>query len=267
MIEDLLNTQLAYTSLSENKYIWLFWERNGVVTAFFILAVATFWRKSCGSEIIILPIAGVLFLIHIVSSEDLQIIRGVLYFMPIYYATAVIGASKVRYPFEMLWYVVISSMFLLATVTNVPRNYFWSPRVTSEINYIEYAGLYDSVINNCRGNLIVEAAPSSPFIAEFYGVNVDYVLSAAGNNLENRQYTIDANTGNLITVWGAVTVITDINDLKSLDGNICLIVRSPSKKHYLPSAAEDMLLGAIKSWHFQNINLYLLDHKILAGNQ
>ena len=107
--------------------------------------------------------------------------------MPLYYLTAVIGLSKVfavsklKGSAEWLGYVVISSMFLMVTVTNVGRGFYWGPGIKYEVSYIEYAGLYDAVTNNCQGKLIVEAAPLSPFIARFYGVNVDYVLSTTEN--------------------------------------------------------------------------------------
>ena len=271
-IDFLLNGTIGYSSLPGYKYTWFLWEKNGVITVFFVLAVAIFWWKSSGFERIILPVAGLLFLIHIAASEDLQIVRGILYFMPLYYLTAVIGVSKVfgilkPGPSEWLWYVVISSIFLVATVTNVSRDFYWGPGIKYEINYIEYARLYDAVTNNCQGKLIVEAAPSSPFIAKFYGVKVDYVLSAAGNAGKDDQYLIDADTGKFKTVWGEVPVITDLNDLFVSGRDMCLIVRIPSQKQFLPSAAKDMLQSVEKSWHFSKVDLYLLEQEILRGNQ
>ena len=114
-----MTAKLQYTSADGYKYPWLFFGKNGLITTFFALAVATFWVKNNGFEKIILPISGILFLIHFLSSEDLQITRGVLYFMPLFYLTAVIGASKVMYSLKWLWYFVISSMFLICTVNNV----------------------------------------------------------------------------------------------------------------------------------------------------
>jgi len=266
-IEFMMSAKLTYTSLPEYKYSWLFWDKNGVITVFFVLAVASFWRKDNKFERIIFLVAGTLFVMHLASSEDLQIIRGVMYFFPLYYLTAVIGVSKVKYPSEWVWYAVISSVFLLATVTNVPRSFLWGPSIRAEIHYIEYARLYDSVINHCRGSVIVEAAPSSPFIARFHGVNVDYTLSAAGNADKDNLYTLDAVTGKFRTTWGALPVLTGMNDLQLLNKDVCLIVRSPSKNRFLPSSAKDMLHRAKSSWHFDNMDLYLLDHADLAGNQ
>ena len=262
-----LNAQIMYTSLPEYKYSWLFWKRNGVVTVFFILAVATFWWKPFRFEKILLPVAGVIFLVHIVSGDDLQIIRAITYFFPLYYITAVISVSKVGYPSEWLWYVVISSMFLLATVTNVQKNFWPSPGVTTEVYYIEYAKLYDAVRKNCSGHLVVEAAPSAPMIAKFYGVIVDYALSAAGHAERNTTYFLDANTGRFKTVWGELPVITDIHDLKRLNRDVCLIVRGPSKPTFYPSTAQGILQSAKKSWHFHNIALYLLGQENLTGER
>ena len=266
-IEFLLNGTIEYTSQPGYKYSWFFWEKNGVITAFFVLAVATFWWKSSGFERIIIPAAGLLFLIHIAANEDLQIVRGILYFMPLYYLTAVIGVSKLfaisklRGPAEWIWYVVISSIFLVTTITNVTKEFYWGPGIKYEISYIEYAGVYDAVTKNCQGKLIVEAAPSSPFIARFYGVNVDYVLSTAENVEKDNLFVIDPDTGKYSTVWGAVPVITDIKDVKLSDKDMCLIVRVPSQKRFVPSTVQDMLQSAKKSWHFANIDLYLLKRK------
>lgn len=265
-IEHLMNAQLTYSSLPGKKYTWFFLEKNGIVTIFFVLAIATFWQKNNGFEKIILPVAGVLFLIHNLSSTDLQIIRGVMYFLPLYYIAAVIGVSKVRHPSDWIWYIVIGSTFLIATVSNVQKSFFRGPRIKSEIHYIEYARLYESVINNCHDNLVVEAASSTPFIARFYGVKVDYALSAAGNAEKDELYLKDVNSGKVKTVWGALPVITDINDLKLLNRDICLIVRAPSNIKFLPSTAENMLQNAEKSWHFYNMDLYLLKQEVITGN-
>ena len=98
-------------------------------------------------------------------------------------------------------------------------------------------------------------------------MNVDYVLSAAGNVEKDTQYVIDVDTGKFKTVWGAVPVLTDINDLNLLDKDICLIVRTPSQKRFFPSTAKDMLRSAEKTWNFSNISLYLLEEKSLTNNQ
>ena len=265
-IEYLMNAQLTHSSLPDAKYTWFFLEINGIITLFFILAVATFWKKNNGYEKIILPVAGVLFIIHLFSSTDLQIIRGIMYFLPLYYLTAVIGVSKVRYPSKWIWYVVIGSAFLIATVSNVQKSFLRGPMVRGEIHYIGYSRLYDSVIENCQDSLIVEAAPLTPFIAKFYGVKVDFALSTADNAMKDSRYFSDADTGKFKTVWGAVPVITDIYDLKLLNRDVCLIVRAPSKNNFLPSTAETLLQNAEKSWHFSKMDLYLLKQKILTGN-
>lgn len=272
-IEFLLNGQLQFTSQDDRKYTWLFWEKNGVISVFFVLAVITFWWKNKGFERIILSVAGILFLIHIAASEDLQIIRGILYFIPLYYVAAVIGVSKIfrisnlRDRSEWVWCVVISSIFLVTTVINVTREFYWGPEIKREINYIEYARVYEAVSDNCQDKLIIEASPSAPFVANFYDVDVDYVLSATGDTEKDSLYIVDSDTGRFKTVWGNIPVITDINYLKSLDRDICLIVRSPSKRRFIPSAVEDMLKNTVKSWNFHNIGFYLLDKENLSGYQ
>ena len=271
--EFLLNASLEYSSFEGYKYPWLFWEKNSVITAFFVFASATFFWKSAGYERVLLLIAGLIFIIHTVSSVDLQIVRGITYFLPVYYLVAVIGMAKVfslsalRDRTEWLWYIVISSVFLALTLTNVSRAFYSGPEIKFEVFYIEYERLYSAVNKNCQGNLIVEAGPM-PFIAKFHGVDVDYVLSAVVNKAAFEQYKIDANTGKVVTIWGEIPVLTDMNSLKSLDRDTCLVIRSPSKKRFYPPSAEGMLESADKTWRFHNIDLYLLKHEILLdGNK
>ena len=214
-IDFLLHGQLTFTSAADRKYTWFFWEKNGVISIFFVLAVITFWWKNKGFERIILPVAGILFLIHIAASEDLQIIRGIFYFIPLYYVAAVIGVSKIfrisnlSGRSEWVWCVVISSIFLVTTVINVTREFYWGPGIKREINYIEYARVYEAVSNKCQDKLIIEASPSAPFVANFYDVDVDYVLSATGDTEKDSLYIVDSDTGRFKTVWGNIPVITD----------------------------------------------------------
>ena len=60
-------------------------------------------------------------------------------------------------------------------------------------------------------------------------------------------------------------MITNINDLKLPDRDICLVVRDPSKKVFLSEAANDTLKSAEKSWSFHNMDLYLLKQETLMG--
>ena len=273
-LDFLLHGTISYSSMPRFKYDWFFWEKNAVITVFFTLGVAAFWWKSSGYERIVLPVAGVLLLVHFIASEDLQIIRGILYFMPLYYLAAVLGLSKlfslVRLSESVQWfsYSLIVCVFLFVTVTNVTRGfYLWGPSLTLEIDYNEYARVYNAVNNNCQGKLIVEAAPLSPFIAEFYGVDVDYALSTEDNLEQDELYVFDASKGKFKTVWGNVPVITDLKSVKPIHTDICLVVRIANRKKHLPETIETILQDVDKSWHFHNLDLYLLEQKILMGNQ
>jgi len=270
-LDFLLHGQIKYTSPEARKYTWLFWENNWLISVFFVMAVATFWWKNTGFERIILLVAGTLFFIHTIASEDLQIIRGILYFLPLYYIAAVIGVSKLfrltNISGRLKWagYIIFGCIFLILTLTNVEKSFYWGPRIKREVNYIEYERLYDTVTNNCQNKLIVEASPSSPFVANFYGVNVDYVLSTAINVDDDPLFLVDAVTGKYNTAWGAAPVITDIKDLGSLDKDICLVVRRPSMEKYLPAAVEEMFQNVDQSWHFHNMDLYSIEQEALKG--
>ena len=98
-------------------------------------------------------------------------------------------------------------------MTNVGKTFYWGPHITTEVSYNEYDKVYDSVTKNCQGKLIVEAAPLSPFIAEFHGVDVDYVLSTLNNLEQDELFLYDDKTGRYNTMWRGVPVITDLKEL------------------------------------------------------
>jgi hypothetical protein len=144
----------------------------------------------------------------------------------------------------------------------VSRGFYWGPKVTSEISYNEYARVYDAVNNNCQDKVIVEATPLSPFIAEFYGVDVDYALSTEDNLEKDDLYVFEASKGKFKTVWNNVPVITDLKSVKPINTDICLVVRIANRKKHLPATIETMLQDVEKSWHYSNLDLYLLEQKI-----
>jgi len=263
-IDFLLHGELIYTSAEQYKYPWFFWEKNGVISAFFVLAVAGFWLDT-GYRRIVLIVAGLLFAIHISASEDLQIIRGILYFLPLYYLVAVIALSRVRYANDWYFYFIISTFFVVVTLTNVPKEFYWGPGIKSENNYIEYSRLYASVKRECPGRLVIEAAPSSPFIAKFYGIDVDYVLSSTGNAKNDTMYVADVVSGGYRTVLGSIPILTTIDSMQALDSDICLILRIPSKQRYVSAETEERLMQSGKRLHFSKIDLYLVDKNQLKG--
>ena len=127
-LDFLLHGSIAYTSRPEYKYDWLFWDKNAVITVFFVFGVATFWWKSSGFERIFLPVAGAMLFTHFVASEDLQIVRGVLYFMPLYYLAAVLGLSKlfalvnVNESVRWISYIIISSIIFMCNSDQCGKN-------------------------------------------------------------------------------------------------------------------------------------------------
>lgn len=261
-LEFLLHGTIAYSSMPGHKYDWFFLQQNAIITLFFVVGVATFWWKSCGYERIFLPVAGALFLVHFASSKDLQIIRGILYFIPFYYLAAVLGLSrifswlKLNETIRWVLYLIIFSSFFYVTVTSVPKSFYWGPRIPIEISYNEYERVYDSVKENCQGRVIVEAAPLTPFIADFYGVTVDYVLSRESNHELSELFFYDENSGRYFTAWKSVPVLMELKDMTLLNSSLCLIVRKPSMKKYVPSSVEAVLPKAEKSWHYHNLDLY-----------
>lgn len=250
-----------------NRYPDLFVEANHVISLFFLAAVwLGIWRASDGLVRLVVITAVVLLTVHLVSNPPLQITRGIMYFMSLYYLVAAVGFD--RLPWSTRWpvFVAVLAAFVATTVLAWPKRFLRRPHVRGEISYIDYHKLYSDVAEHCGSATVVTAGASS-FAGELYGVKTDYVLSATGRAKSNEEYYRAAD-GKIRTALRDVEVLTKYSDFKQLPGEVCLIVRTPnSYKFVRKRTMKPMYSEADLSKKYAGLRLYHFPEGALASKR
>lgn len=252
----LFNGNIEWTSAAEFKYSHFFFKKNYIITLFFLLSgISSLFFESKRKQMLSL-VGIIMFSLHIASSLDLQITRGIFYFMPLYYLVSLISLTEIRYFSDKIFLVTLSFFIFFTTIKDYPPYFLKMPYVPSEIHYIDYDRVYSSVQKHCSDKVIVEASPS-PFIASFHNVKVDYVLSETGWISKDNGYYYNDRERRFKTVFQDTPVVSDLRTVSKKDHGICLIVRKPSQRQHVYERTLRSLAQKRLPLRFANIELYI----------
>ncbi|MCP4602316.1 MAG: hypothetical protein GY847_17670 [Proteobacteria bacterium] len=258
-LEYLRGGTLAYPG-SEDRYTSFFVHRNTLFFIFFICAPALFYILKTSYHKVIVIIGITLFSLHIFSSSDLRIMRGILYFIPLFYLVSCITIDNLKFFSYWPTFFIISTLLVATTLTGFTDKFLQGPNLPREIHYIDYQALYSTVKSRCASDeIIVDASPSA-YISQFYNVNLDYVMVATKHKKSNNYY-FDSKTKKYYTVLGDVPVLESFKALKRLKRNVCLIVRSPSKRRFVPRSKYVALKKRFHLASYQNLELLYLPYQ------
>jgi hypothetical protein len=256
-IDYLLHADLYWTSGRDLKYDNFFLDKNLPFTVFFCLSVISVVFLRTSVQRLLVLVGGLLFVLHYTSSPDLQIVRGILYFLPIFYLVALISLSELRYLNSWVLFGLFGAVLLYTTVGNFSKTYFKGPNVPSEVHYIDYARAYDAIKEHCSDKILVEATPSS-FVATFYDVKVDYVISSTGWIKRDNMFYFDKETNMYRTAYNGTPVLSTFSQLKALDGDVCLLVRYPSQRRFVNEKVLRSLKKTARPLEFEHLTLFRL---------
>jgi hypothetical protein len=256
-IDYLLHADLYWTSGRDLKYDNFFLDKNLPFTIFFCLSVISVVFLRTSFQRLLVLVAGFLFVLHYTSSPDLQIVRGILYFLPIFYLVALISLAELRYLNSWVLFGLVGAALLYTTAGNFSKTYFKGPNVPSEVHYIDYARAYDAIKEHCSDKILVEATPSS-FIATFYDVKVDYVISSTGWIKRDDMFYFDKRTNMYRTAYNDIPVLNKFSQLKKLDGDVCLLVRYPSQRRFIHKKVLLSLKKTARPLEFEHLTLFRL---------
>ncbi len=259
-INFLINGDLLYTSSEDNKYNTFFFIKNLVFVPFFFLSLISSLFMKDSYQKMVHFIGGILFTIHISSSLDLQIIRGVVYFLPLFYLISIYSASKAIYLFNNTYFkkrffICISLLMLLSNFANYPADFFEKPGVPSEVHYIDYANTYACINEYFEDYLIIESSPF-PHISYLYNVSPDFVLITQTETLKQESYYFDENDLTYKTIYRNIPVITDLSKIKNSNEKICIIVREPSKDQYIDQKTYNYLRNQYSYKMYKNMLIF-----------
>lgn len=155
-----------------------------------------------------------LFALHIFSSPNLKIIRGLFYFVPLYY---VISYKSLESIYSKKIHRLVLGMVLVASICLTYPNYFFEqPQIKNDLNYQDYSRTFDFVRSTCAGYTKIGLI-HFPDISYFYDVKIDSTNYIFKELLEkDNKYSF--NNGSYVTNFQRIPV-TEEQDLLAAIGN------------------------------------------------
>jgi hypothetical protein len=162
---------------SEGKYLggagyfqYFFKTFNLFFSAFFLLSLGVVKNKKI--KFIIYPM-GALFLIHLFSPLSLQVIRGILYFIPIFLLIGFFGIE--RFGRDKILKLSIAIIIFLTIWNSYPPGFFETPYlIKNELNYVNN-DIFKEIPNYCENSILITS--SRPGIFLIYSLKPDYYLN------------------------------------------------------------------------------------------
>lgn len=203
-----------------------FFSLNIFFTVFLFLSIIAV-KKIRSVEGVLIVCAILLFFIHLVSGNDLQLIRVIFYFLPVYFLISIYSISKAS--FSKMFFILVLIFTIFAIYNNYPTNFFNAPYVPSEIRYMDN-GVYTDATHLCSDHIILVA--SRPGIAIFYGIsptyyiNTNYEIPSWLNNPESKYASYNPTKNQFVEVYSKIPVLTNLSEVTNIynsNSKVCYI--------------------------------------------
>ena len=255
----LTSLKIAHTTPTNMKYDHFFFVNNIILTLLFISSIFVFLRSKSKYVKLSIFLAIPLFIAHIMSSQDLQTIRAIFYFFPLYYLVSIVTLENINFKFKKLSRVLFILLIFLTIIINYPPNFSNQPNIPEEILYQDYQEAYGFVDKNCEGRKIY-AILHQPHISLFYIKRVDYTayINPGVPEIDSRYYKEGNKT---FTVYGNIEVIQDKNYLEKLkvtSEKFCMITSDEYRhmRSYMQEKDYRELDGSFNFKKFRGLNVY-----------
>jgi len=228
MVLSVFSQTIKYTTPADLKYANLFLNLN---FAFTILFIASTKRLFTNNKNIYLGSAifgsSVLFFMHIASPDSIQLTRGILYFLPLFYMVAISYLSYIKSNYINYFLIAI---LLITVIGNYPTNFLLHPYIPKEVTYIDdYA--YVGARALCNGKIIITS--SRPGILLFFGIKPDFYVNTKYNDRvwvasdeESSLAYFSTTTGMFFDTYSDTPIIKNVEEFRTIYNtyqNICYI--------------------------------------------
>lgn len=235
-------------------HVRFFFEQNGVLSILAVIFLILYLlQPKKEKKLNVLVFMTFVFLaIHFLQSRELQLVRTVSYFLPIFCVFSVALLDKLKRPSQYL-----TAFILIAfTLTSFPSNFFTTPQIPNEGVYLG-GKIYSAIEENCNSSLLITSL--DPGILQFYHLHPDYELHDY-LGLGEESYTYSSITERYINVYSQTPVINHLSELSQIYADhqsICYLERTPVIDIYLTKESQAFIE---KNFYpiFQDKNLRLL---------
>jgi hypothetical protein len=256
-IDTFLYGQLVHGGGSAEKYTTLFFIELIFITSLFIntgfsLLLSQFDKTK---KVIILSIF-LLFIIHQVITPDFRNLRGIFYFMPLFFLGA-LSIYEVLGIKNMFLNILFSILFIITPVLSAPKYINIGPTIPREIDYFPFKEFYSVVKKECAGSVIISAMHSN-FISNYYDVKPNYILYLRMDflNEDVRYYNTD---NNYFQSEDDVPVLTNLEVSQNIIKNnkVCVLLTTEFRHtgQYLSGNEYDTLFVGMNETQVQSLKL------------
>jgi hypothetical protein len=260
-IAKLFSGSIPYSSSPDLRYENLFFNFNLSFTILFLSSTGLVFQKKISPIIkTIILISLFLFLLHYTSSSEMQITRGIIYFLPLFYLIAVFSLSQISKVYTSKIPLFLIMIFF---ATNIWQSYpekFLSqgPHLPSEVDYLDYKKAYEYVSNKTnKTNSEIIIVDSSPHTSQFYTSQKVSVLITKKEKLfiKDRIFP-NPEKANYLFPYGKIPLIGNYEANKENLQNKYILIRKPIMNAYLDQKTLKSIQKDREKIEFANINIY-----------
>jgi hypothetical protein len=261
-INTLLYGSLQYSTPPNLKYDYYFFNQNAILSIFFILSISIIQFKKKDFNLFLILYAELIFFIHLISSSDLQILRGIIYFFPTYYLISIYSLSRLNV--NKIIKIILILLFFIVLFNNYLSDFGKGPYISNEVAYKDYKLGSESLFNNFNNNTILIS--SLPYINHFYGVNNNIYLLRDNPqaNYDSRLQYFDSKKNMTLDTISNDIVIEDnyhFNKIVSLKNKRILIMIDTNFRNWISLETQRQINSEFNLvYKFNNIEIYKKDN-------
>ena len=217
LIKDFIYGGVTHTSPANSKYLNFFFNSNSFFMLFFLLSsIHLFVKDKTYKKLIIFSVIFMI-IIHFLSSLELQMVRVVIYILPLVYLLAIFYVSiflKIYKSRKCTFLFII--LICLGIYTNYSETFFESPGIFGEVNYRDYFSIANCINeSNIDSNSFIIA--SLPHLLNFYGVENKNMFVLRDNKSANYTKSLEfLEKDILVDTLSRYPVLDDLNQIKTL---------------------------------------------------
>jgi len=225
----LLNFQ-SNTASYNIKHWEFFFDINGIFMIFYLIALFSLFYTKKHWKMLVGVLSGSLLLIHFISNPELQMIRGIMYHLPIFIIISILGFSYFCFIFfreNKLRRILFSSIFLvlfaLTVINNYPEDFTKVPQIPGETGYMEQIPIFKYIKQKKKDHVVIYVSTEmNPLV--YYNLSIDYQLDLEKYLSSSQNYFFEENV--MKNIATNVPVIRDRKTLNNLINNkkLCIII-------------------------------------------
>ncbi|MFA5927636.1 MAG: hypothetical protein WCT32_03610 [Patescibacteria group bacterium] len=259
----LLTTQLI-GSFYRQSYLELFYNNQLILSLLFVISLTMLYLIYDGAKRLVIVIAIALIAIHFLSGPGLQIIRGLLYFIPLFIIISVMALDYIasvysfnsRPIFHRLVFVLVVAVAIFSTVKTYPEDFSSKGfSLSGDLWPNNYQEVYRQLELQYPDHKIIQVGYNTPAF-EFFGRKIEYEVDLTHQLVDHFAMCKDGDK--TFECYFNIPVITQTEDAVRIMGNdkYCLITNDYRNRDLLTPEFRKQMLVKLQRTKLTDYDLY-----------